>query len=251
MLREQTFQKLSQMKMQAFSAALRDQLEGGAFDGMAFDDRVAMMVDREWTEREARRLTRRLRMAKLRQQAAIEDIDYDHPRGLDRTLMARLSSCEWIRDHQNVIISGKTGVGKTFLACALAHKACRDGYSAMYRRVPRFFDELALARADGSFGQLLVKLARTDVLILDDWGLSALTAVQRRDLLEVLDDRTRARSTIIATQLPVAEWHTLIGEPTVADAIMDRIVHCAHRLNLAGPSLRKKLSTLTEEAPQE
>jgi len=251
MLREQTFQKLSQMKLHAFSAAFRDQLDGDALTGVAFEDRVAMMVDREWTERESRRLTRRLRMAKLRQQAAIEDIDYDHPRGLDRTLMARLASCEWIRDHHNVIIDGKTGTGKTFLACALAHKACRDGYSAIYRRVPRFFDELALARADGSFGRLLVKLAKTDVLVLDDWGLSALTAIQRRDLLEVLDDRIRNRSTVIATQLPVKEWHKLIGEPTVADAIMDRLVHCAHRISLSGPSLREKLSSLTEPGRQE
>lgn len=251
MLREQTFQKLSQMKMHGLSAAFRDQLDADNYASLAFEDRVAMMIDREWVDREGRRLTRRLSNAKLRQTAAIEDIDYGHPRGLDKTLMARLSSCEWIRDHHNVIIAGKTGVGKTFIACALAQKACRDGYTAMYRRVPRFFDEIALSRADGSFGKRLLKFAKTDVLILDDWGLSPLSGVQRRDLLEVLDDRTGRRSTIIATQLPVADWHKLIGEPTVADAIMDRVVHSAHRLTLKGPSMRKKRSTLTKQSREE
>lgn len=245
MLREQTFDKLSRMKMHGLAAALRDQLDTGQFTDITFEDRVAMMVDREWAEREERRLTRRLRSARLREQAAVEDIDYAMPRKLDRTLMARLATCEWVRDHHNIIIEGKTGVGKTFLACALTQKACRDGHSAIYRRVPRFFDELALARADGSYGKLLMKLAKTDVLVLDDWGIAALTDAERRALLEVVDDRTGNRSTVIATQVPVDQWHKLIGEPTVADAIMDRIVHRAHRIKLQGDSMRKKKSGLT------
>jgi DNA replication protein DnaC len=244
-LREQTFDKLSRMKMHGLAAALRDQLDTGQFTDITFEDRVAMMVDREWAEREERRLTRRLRSARLREQAAVEDIDYAMPRKLDRTLMARLATCEWVRDHHNIIIEGKTGVGKTFLACALTQKACRDGHSAIYRRVPRFFDELALARADGSYGKLLMKLAKTDVLVLDDWGIAALTDAERRALLEVVDDRTGNRSTVIATQVPVDQWHKLIGEPTVADAIMDRIVHRAHRIKLQGDSMRKKKSGLT------
>lgn len=240
MLREQTFDKLSRMKLHGFAAGLKEQLEDGRrFDGMAFEDRIAMLVDREWVEREARRLTRRLRVAKLRIQAAIEDVDYRHPRGLDRMQMTRLATNEWVRDRHNVILEGKTGLGKTWLACALAHKACRDGHSAMYRRVPRFFHELALARADGSYGRLLARIARVDVLVLDDWGLAALSERERRDLMEVVEDRSEKRSTVVATQVPVSEWHKLIGGPTVADAIMDRLVHRAHRIKLIGESMRR------------
>lgn len=248
MMREETFNKLSQMRMHGLSLAFREQLDQPAFHEMDFEDRVGMMVDREWTERETRRLTRRLQQAKLREQACVEDIDYHHPRGLDRALLQRLSTSRWVEAKQNVIITGPTGVGKTFLACALVQKACRMGYGGLYRRLPRLVHELLVARADGSLTKLLAKLAKTDVLVIDDWGLSALGDQERRDLLEVLEDRVGERSTIVASQVPVKDWHTVIGEPTVADAFLDRIVHNAHRLVLTGESMRKKRSRLTEGA---
>ncbi len=249
MLREQTLDKLSRMKMHEFAQAFRDQLDGDNYAELAFEDRVAMMVDREWVAREGRRLTRRLGMAKFRVAACVEDVDYHHPRGLDRTLMARLITCEWVRHRHNVIITGPTGVGKTFIACALGHKACREAHTAVYRRMPRFFNDLMMARVDGSLPRLLTRLAKVDVLILDDWGLAKLTDQERRDLLEVLDDRSGRRSTIVASQIPVQDWHALIGEPTVADAVMDRLVHSAHRINLNGESLRKKNALNIEDTP--
>ena len=193
----------------------------------------------------ARRLTRRLQQAKLREHACVEDIDYRHRRGLDKKLMQRLATCQWIEKHQNLIIVGPTGIGKTFLVCALAQKACREGYTAIYRRTPRLLQELMVAQSDGSLPRLLARLARTDVLVLDDWGLAMLSDQERRDLLEVLEDRTGCRSTIITSQLPVSQWHKVIGEPTVADAILDRIVHSAHRITLKGESMRKHRSNLT------
>jgi DNA replication protein DnaC len=199
-----------------------------------------MLVDQEWTDRQTRKLTRRLAQAKLRDQACIEDIDYRHRRGLDRKLMTRLSTCQWIHEKQNVILVGATGVGKTFLACALANKACQESKTALYRRVPRLLNELALARADGSYARLLVRWAKVDVLILDDWALAPLKDQERRDILEVLDDRYGNRSTIVATQLPVKHWHKIIGDPTIADAICDRLIHAAHTITLSGDSIRKK-----------
>lgn len=247
MMLEDTLDKLSRMRMHGFAHAFREQLEGDAHDRMPFDARVGMMVDREWTEREARRLTRRLQQAKLREQACVEDIDYQHPRSLDRRLIQRLATCRWVQAHENVIITGPTGAGKTFLACALTHKACRMGHSALYRRVPRLLQELLVARADGSLTKLLAKIAKTHVLVIDDWGLATLADQERRDLLEVLEDRVGARSTIVASQLPVKDWHAVIGEPTVADAFLDRIVHNAHRISLTGESMRKKKARLTKE----
>lgn len=240
MLNEQTFTKLNQMKLYGLAHALEQQMESSSFDKLTFEERVGMLVDQEWTDRQTRKLTRRLAQAKLRDQACIEDIDYRHPRGLDRKLMARLSTCQWIAEHQNVILVGSTGVGKTFLACALANKACQESKTALYRRVPRLLGELALARADGSYARLLAKWAKVDVLILDDWGLAPLTDPERRDMLEILDDRYGNRSTIIATQLPVKHWHKIIGDPTIADAICDRLVHSAHTITLSGESMRKK-----------
>jgi len=247
MLREETYNKLGQMRMHGLTCALREQLDDDRYDKLSFEERVGMMVDREWTEREARRLTRRLQQAKLREQACVEDIDYKHPRALDRTLMQRLATCQWLAKHLNVLITGPTGVGKTYLSCALAQKACREGYSAIYRRVPRLFQELNLARADGSLTKLMNKLAKADLLVLDDWGLAPLTAQERRDLLEVLDDRSGRRSTLVAAQLPVGQWHKLIGDATIADAVMDRLIHNSHRLELDGESLRKKRARLTDQ----
>lgn len=249
MTTEETFQKLSDIRMHGFAHALHEQLDNReSYDHLAFEDRIGLLIDREWTERESRSLTRRLQLARLRDRVAcIEDIDYRHPRGLDRNLMRRLATCEWIKKRQNIIVSGSTGCGKTFIACALGHKACREGFSVVYRRVPRLIHELQLARGDGSFQRLLSRWAKTDVLILDDFGLAPLGLQDRHDLLEVIEDRHAERSTIISGQLPVKDWHKYIGDPAVADAALDRIVHSAHQVNLKGESMRKKRSTLTQE----
>ena len=190
------------------------------------------MVDREMTERENRRLTTRLRKAKLRQNTSVEDIDYHYPRGLDRSLMRKLSDCQWIREHHNLLITGPTGTGKTFLACAIAHKACREGYTAQYTRLPRMFQQLHVAKGDGRYGKLLTDYAKTDLLVLDDWGLTKLNQEERQDLLEILEDRHGLRSTLFTSQFPVEHWHELIGDPTLADAILDRLIHNAYKINL-------------------
>ena len=197
------------------------------------------------TEREDRRLKTRLRQAKLKQNACVEEIDYRHPRGLDKSLMRDLIQCQWIKRHLNLLITGPTGVGKTWIGCALAQKACREGYSALYLRLPRFLQELSIAKGDGTYAKLLVRLAKVDVLILDDWGLSRLIAEQRRDLLEIMEDRHDNRSTIVTSQLPLEKWHSSIGDPTMADAILDRLVHNAYKINLKGESMRKRKSDLT------
>jgi len=251
MLTEQTFQLLSSMRMLGFARALRQQLEGDGYDQLAFEERVAMLVDTEHADRESRKLTRRLQQAKLREKACLEDIDYRHARGLDKATVRRLATCKWVDKHQNVILTGPTGVGKTYIACALADQVCREGMSAIYRRMPRLLHELLVARADGSYSKLLARLAKADVLVLDDWGIAPLTDQERRDVLEVFEDRHGARATVIATQLPVDAWHGYIAEPTIADAILDRLVHNAHRLDLSGGSMRKKRSNLTKETKSE
>ena len=248
MLLEETFNKIQHMRMPGFGRALQEQLDAqDQYDALSFEERLGLLVDREWTDRENRRLTRRLQQAKLRELASIEDLDYRHPRGLNRKLMQRLATCQWIDKSQNVIVVGPTGIGKTFILCALAHKACRQGHTALYRRVPRLLQELTTARADGTLPRVLARIARTHVLVLDDWGMAKLSDQERRDLLEVVEDRTGCRSTMVASQLPVSEWHEVIGEPTVADAILDRLVHSAHRITLKGGSMRKKMSSLTTE----
>jgi DNA replication protein DnaC len=226
--------------------AIRQQLEQPSVQELSFEERLAMIVDREWLFRENRRLTRRLKEAGLKQQAAVEDIDFRHSRGLDKSVMLTLSNCQWIRNHQNVIITGPTGIGKSYLAEALAQKACREGFTALYYRSSRIFRDLAIARGDGNYSKLLIKLAKTDLLVVDDWGLSSLTDAERRDFLEVMEDRHGIRSTVITSQYPVAKWHELIGEPTLADAILDRIVHNAHKIVLKGESMRKTRSKLTQ-----
>ncbi len=253
MTNEETFQKLSDIRLHAFSRALREQLDNSdSYAHLSFEDRVGILVDREWTEREARSLTRRLQLARLRDRAAaVEDIDFGHPRGLDRTLIRRLSSCEWIKKKQNLLITGSTGCGKTFVACAFGQKACREGFSVVYRRVPRMLSELQIAHGDGSLPRLLARWAKTDLLILDDWGLAPLNAQHRHDVLEVIEDRHGERSTIIAAQLPVKDWHKYIGDPAVADAALDRIVHRAHQITMSGDSMRKKRSKLSAQSESE
>lgn len=250
MLNHPTHEKLNQLKLFGMAHAL---VEQGALDldHLGFEERLGMLVDREVTERDCRLLAQRLLRAKLKPNTAAEDTDYRHARGLDKALFQRLLAGQWLREKQNVLLTGPTGVGKTWLACALAHQACRQGYSAYYVRLPRLLDELSIGRADGRYSKLLKQLARIDVLAIDDWGLAVLDDVHRRDLLEVLDDRHNARSTVVTSQLPVDHWHAAIGDATLADAILDRLVHNAHQLTLKGESLRKKRARLTDQHVQE
>ncbi len=236
-----TLDKLQTLRLTGMVKALAEQLSMSGLEELGFAERLGLLVDREIAERESRRLKDRLAKARLRHAAAVEDVDLRTPRGLDRALFASLCSCQWVRDHLNVLITGPTGTGKSYLACALAQKACREGYSALYHRLPRLLPELGLAKADGRYSKLLATLARTDVLVLDDWGLHPLTDVQRRDLLEILEDRYGHRSTVVTSQLPVAAWHDAIGDATLADAVLDRLVHNAYQLPLkAEESMRKK-----------
>ena len=209
--------------------------------GLDFDERFGLLVDAEWLDRQNKRLARNLREAKLRlSDACIEGIDYPARRKLDKAVIRGLASCTWIHEHHNVVITGPTGVGKTYIACALAQQACRKGYRALYRRVPRIFDEILLARADGTYPRWLAKVARFDVVVLDDWGLVPLAESERRDLLEIMEDRYGNRSTILTSQMPVAQWHDQVGDPTIADAFCDRLLHNAHRIELHGPSRRQE-----------
>jgi len=245
MLHHPTLEKLQTLRFTGMLKALQEQQQLPDIDTLSFEERLGLLVDREMTEREDKRLQTRLRKAKLKHQAAVEDIDHRSPRGLDKALIRQLSGCQWIRDGLNLIVNGPTGVGKTWIACALAHKACRDGFSAQYLRLPRLFEQLHLAHSDGRFHKLITGFAKTDLLILDDWGLAKLNAEQRRDLLELLDDRHGYRSTIVTSQIPVDQWHDVIGDPTLADAILDRLIHNAYRINLKGESMRKRQTKLT------
>jgi len=248
MLYQPTIEKLHELRFFGMAKALQEQAEMPQCDALSFEDRFALLVDREATERENSRLQGRLKMAKLRLTATIEDIDYRHPRGLDKALVLSLASCQWIRAHHNCIVIGPTGVGKSYLACALAHKACREGYKTRYIRAPRLFEEFAVAKADGRYRKLLAAYARIELLVIDDWGLATLTEEQRRDLLEIMDDRHDLRSTLIASQIPVEKWHSVIGDPTLGDAILDRLVHNAHKIVLKGDSLRKMNKKNREES---
>ncbi len=249
MLHHPTLEKLQTLRLSGMHKALTEQLNMPDIDSLSFEERLWLLAEREMTEREDRRLKTRLRQAKLKHHACIEDIDYRSARGLDKALILQLAGCRWIHEGLNLILNGPTGVGKTWIACALAHKACQEGYSALYLRLPRLFEELTLAHGDGRFPKLMTTFARTDLIVLDDWGLAKLTAEQRRDLLELLDDRHPKRSTIVTSQIPVDHWHEIIGDPTLADAILDRLIHNAYRVNLKGESMRKRRAKLTNTTP--
>ena len=251
MLKHPTLDKLHALKLTGMAAALADQSATPDITDLSFEERLGLLVDREMTERDNRRMSSRLRRAKLRHAAILEDIDYRNSRGLDKGLVQSLASCQWVKEHLNVLITGPTGVGKTWLACALAHKACREGYTAQYVRLTRLLRDLTIAKGDGQYSKLLTSLAKVDVLILDDWGLMKLSAENRRDLLEVLEDRHGRRSTIATSQLPIEEWHGIIGDATLADAILDRLVHNAYKINLRGESMRKQQAKLTSTETSE
>ena len=244
MLTVPTLEKLRELRLDGMVRGFEEQLSSAECHALTFEERLGLLVDRELTERNNRRLKTRLQRAKLRQQACMEDIDYHQKPGLDKSLMKSLAVCQWIRDHLNVLIAGSTGVGKSFIACALGHRACLEGFKVFYARAPRLFGELEVARGDGRYVKLMNTIAKSHLLIIDDWGLSILTDKEQRELLEILEDRNGIHSTIIASQIPVENWHEVIGNPTLADAIMDRLIHSAYKINLKGESMRKKKSKL-------
>jgi len=239
MLSHPTHERLISLGLPGMAKAFEDQRRSPDIAALSFEERIGLMVDREAAERDSKRLSTRLKFAALRQNAVVEDVDLRTPRGIDRALFQRLVAGDWIDRAEGLLITGPTGVGKSWIACALGHKACRDNRSVLYHRMPRLFEALALARGDGRHARLLKSLARVELLILDDWGLAPLTGEQRRDLLEIVDDRHQRGSTIITSQVPVDHWHEVIADPTIADAVLDRLVHNAHRLDIRGDSMRK------------
>lgn len=245
MLTQPIFEKLEQLRFYGMLKALQEQMQMPDIEKLSFEERLGLLTDREMTERENRRLKTRLKNARLRQNVCVEDVDFRHPRKLDKPLFMQLSDGRWLKEHHNLLLIGPTGVGKTYLACALAQKACRQGYGALYFRLPRLLYDLSIAKADGRYDKLLAAISRSDLLVLDDWGIDKFTKEQRHDLLEILEDRHGRRSTLVTSQLPVKLWHEIIADPTLADAILDRLVHNAYKLELSGESMRKKYSHLT------
>jgi DNA replication protein DnaC len=246
MLTHPTLETLKSLKFYGMAKALEEQIGSPDAGSLGFDERLGLMVDREVIERENRRLQSRLKRAKLKQNASMEDIDYRHHRGLDKSLLLSLASCQWLRNHHNLLITGPTGAGKSYLACALAHKACLEGHSALYQRLPALLRELLRAKGDGSYAKLMASYAKIHLLILDDWGLDAINREQSLDILELLDDRYDLRSTLVTSQVPVDQWHEIFSDQTLADAILDRLIHNAYRIELKGDSMRKKRVTLTQ-----
>jgi DNA replication protein DnaC len=242
MLINQTLDKLDALGLFGLALGLREQLEGSQYLSLSFDERLGLLVDREAEARDSRRLALRLKAAKLRQEASVEDIDFRTPRGLDRSVIMSLAQAGWVAAHHNVLVTGPTGVGKSFIACALTHAAVRRGHTALYIRTPRLLAELALTRGDGRYVRRLAHLARIGVLVLDDFLMTSPSVVEAKDLLEVIDDRSQVRSTLVVSQLPVEAWHPALaaGDPTLADAILDRLIHNAHRLTLKGSSMRRR-----------
>jgi DNA replication protein DnaC len=240
MLHQPTLDKLEAMRLHGMAQTLREWAGSGSAQELSFDERLALLVDRQHTWRQNEAMQARLRRAKLRTSACVEDIDYRASRGLDKSLVRSLAQeSAWVTQHENIFVCGPTGVGKSYLACALAHKACRDGFSAFYQRAAGLFRDLALARADGSLRTMLLRLSKIDVLVVDDWAMVPMSEDERRDFWEICEDRCQTRSLILTSQLPVAKWHEQIGDATVAEGILDRIVHRAHRIELRGESMRK------------
>jgi len=252
MLNQPMMEKLLAMRLNGMVEGLKAQEQDRTVNELNFLERFALLVDRQWSWRENQALARRLKAAKLKGAACIEDIDYRAPRGLDKTAVRALAKdSAWVRNHGNIFVIGPCGVGKSFLASALAQKACRDGYSALYLRAGALLRELALVRADGSLRHFLARLARIDVLVIDDWAMTPLNENERREIWEICEDRYQTRSTILTSQLPVARWHEQIGDPTIADGILDRLVHNAHRIEMRGESMRKKRNLPREENEEE
>ena len=249
MLLHPTLDKLRALKLEGMAAALEDQAALPECASLSFEERLGLLVDREMTTRHNHQVRLRLNRAQLRQSACLEDLDFRSTRGLDKSQVLAMASCDWIRRQENCILTGATGTGKSFLACALAQKACREGLSVLYRRLPRLLEEFSVARAAGTYLRTLSTFDRFALLVLDDWGVAPFTAEQRRDLLEILDERYARRSTLVAAQVPVGQWHEVIADPTLADAILDRLVHNAHKIELKGESMRKVTSGLTKRAP--
>ena len=246
MLNERTIEKLNELRLAIMAEAWIAQEKDPKLASLSFDERFGLLVDTEYLARDNRRLARLLKDAQLRlPNACVEDVDTSTARGIEKAMLRQLAADGWIREHLNVLISGPTGVGKSFLGCAIAQSACRRGHRVLYRRVPRLLDELALARADGSYARLLARMAKVDVLLLDDWGLSSLKEAQRHDLLEVVEDRYGRVSTIVTSQLPISKWHEWIGDPTLADAILDRLVNNAYKIELRGHTRRKEKTSTT------
>jgi DNA replication protein DnaC len=251
MLNQPTIEQLIHMKLYAMANAFRTQLESVDAQQLSFEERFALLVDEQFLWKENRALERRLRGAKLKQKATIEDINYQHPRGLDRKLLRSLARSEWVRQKQNILLLGPTGIGKSWIGCALAQKACRDGFTAFNRKSSELFRELEVAHADGSIGRLLLRLAQIDVLQIDDFAMAPLKDSERRDFLEICDDRYQRRSLILTSQMPVAHWHEQIGDATIADSILDRLLHNAHRIELNGESMRKVLAGQSKTEDQQ
>ena len=241
---QQVIEQLNALKLTGMAAALLHQREQPDIHALPFEQRLGLLVEREIIERDNRRLSRLLKTAKLRVPACVEEIDYRHPRGIDRAYFTELTHGHRIERKQNLCLTGSTGTGKTWLACAFGNQACRQGYSVRYLRVPRIFELLRIAHGDGSYPRLMSRFAKTDLLILDDWGIQKMNSAQRNDLMEVIEDRHGLKSTLIASQLPIEHWHDYIGEATLADAILDRLLHNAHRLPLKGESMRKNNKNL-------
>jgi DNA replication protein DnaC len=251
MLNEPTIEKLQSMKLYGMANGFRAQLETTESHQLSFEERFALLVDQQWLWKQNRALQRRLQLAKLKQKAVMEDVNYQHPRGLDRKLLRTLASSEWVRQKLNILLIGPTGVGKSWIGCALAQKACRDGFSVLHKKTSELFRELAVAHVDGSIGHLLARLAQIDVLLLDDFAMAPLKDNERRDFLEVCDDRYQRRSMILTSQMPVAHWHEQIGDPTLADSILDRLLHNAYRMELKGESVRKILGRKPDKPEEE
>jgi DNA replication protein DnaC len=251
MLMQQTMDFLYAMKLNGMADGFKEQMNQPDIHELSFEERFSLLVDRQWTYKEERKMKRLLDNARLKISACVEDIDFKAPRGLDKSVILRLANCEWIKNAENIIITGPTGGGKTYLACALANRACRLGLPSFYIRLPRLFQELGISKADGSYAKLMKRLLRTKVLILDDFGLAPLTQADRHDLLEIIEDRHGLSSTIVTTQLPISNWHDTIKDPTIADAILDRLIHNAHKITLKGESMRKTRSSLTNKKNSE